>query len=151
MPAKTRLQNIYLRLRGIRLPIEKLLFKLIFAGTPVKDWETKKVKRILLIDGDEAHASPLALALQARRHKVDVFRSTEDAVASLRQEEPDVDVIVVSFDARRFEDWEALNKLTQIDLKSSPVRRIVCVSRSYQGATVRLDVERLGARLVYER
>ena len=109
------------------------------------------MKRILLIDGDETHASALALALQARRHKVDVFRSTEDVIASLREESTAVDVIVVSFDPRRFEAWEALNKLTQIDLKSLSVRRILCVSRSYQGTTARLDVERLGARLVYER
>ena len=102
--------------------------------------------RILLVDSDEGHAKTVVSALESQRHKLTVHACRQEALSNLTQ----FAVIILDF-ANRPEDWKFLDRVYQMTIACVPKPGILCLARNNLGPGVRLQVERKGARLVYER
>jgi DNA-binding NtrC family response regulator len=105
--------------------------------------------RIILIDSDESHAKTVASALARRDHQLTVYANARDLFRRLSDEHIQFTVVILNF-SNRPEDWDSLDKLRKLTLMCVPRPGILCLSRSKWGTDVRLQVERKGARLVYE-
>lgn len=106
--------------------------------------------RIILIDSDETHARAVAAALARRDHQLTVVPHARDLFHRLDNEQIQFAVVVFNF-FNRPEDWDSLDRLRKLTLTWLPKPGILCTSRLKWGTDVRLQVERRGARLVYER
>src|SRR5580704_17356594 len=104
--------------------------------------------RILLFDPDENHAKTVVSALEGSGHKVSVCASKHEAFNRVRIAQ--FNVIILDF-SNRPEDWDFLGRVCSWTVASVPKPGILCLARSNWGPGVKLQVERKGARLVYER
>jgi DNA-binding NtrC family response regulator len=106
--------------------------------------------RILLFDPDENHAKTVVSALESTGHKLTLCRGREEAFNQFSARLAEFNVIILDF-SNRPEDWDLLNKLHGLTVKCVPKPGILCLARSNWGSGVKLQVERKGARLLYER
>jgi CheY-like chemotaxis protein len=105
---------------------------------------------ILIIYSDEIHAKTVASALESHARKLTMCANKRDALDHLESKLTPFDVIVFDF-SNRPEDWEFLRKVRALTIKSIRKPGILCLSKTYFGPDVKLQVERQGARLLYER
>jgi|GEM_PF-1827214 DNA-binding response OmpR family regulator len=107
--------------------------------------------RILLLDSNQTHARDLALALKRHRCSVTICASRRDAIIELKRNSAGFDVVILDLSANRPEDWATFDQIQKLTWMSVPTPMIVCFSTIYRGPKMNLEVERRGARFVYER
>ena len=104
--------------------------------------------RMLLLDSDLNHAEVLTRSLHAAAYAVTPcsdIRSTLHALSHC-----DFDILIVS--SYRAGEWKTyIDHLQKITRKKQDPPRVVVLARVYRGPQERLDAERRGVRLVYER
>lgn len=108
---------------------------------------------ILLIDDDQAHAAALIPHLGVHRYHVTLCPEPREALAQLSRFSLSWHAIIWNVTRSQ---WNCLETLRAINdfFQGSPHSsrpRILCFSAVYRGPQFRLEVERLGARLVYEQ
>jgi DNA-binding response OmpR family regulator len=107
--------------------------------------------RILLIDSDQNHASALRLFLERQRYSVSHCACRTDVVNELLRNASAFDFVVLDLTGERREAWEAFERLRRLTKFNWEKPDLICLCRGYRGPQLRMRVERLGARLVYER
>ena len=105
------------------------------------------MQRILLIDPDEDHAQELAGNLRAARYLVERFAASTEALDRIEQRTVEFAAVIIALRRDHGESWTTLKQFATRNLHLP----IVCIARVYAGPKLRLDIEHLGARLVYER
>lgn len=104
--------------------------------------------RVLLLDSDPNHAEELMRSLQSFGYVVTTCSDIRSVLRSLSNSE--FDILIVS--SNRPSEWRTsitqIHKITRTKRYSS---RVLCLARVYRGPQERLDAERLGVRLIYER
>lgn len=109
--------------------------------------------RALVIDEDTNHAEQLLGRLQLRSLVVDRVCSLEHAITKLRRCEEGYALVIINTSDASFEWCRALQKLQatchQSVGRSGPL--LLCISLVQQRPEFILQLERTGARFVYER
>ena len=104
--------------------------------------------RILLFDSDSIHAEPLANLLKASRYAVTWSSDILTALNELRRS--NFKILIIS--SRRPGEWKThIDRILQVTSEKLCATTIVCLARKYGGPQERLEAERRGVRLVYER
>lgn len=112
--------------------------------------DSESINRIsvLLLDSDPNHAERLGLSLQSLGYVVTICPEIHNVLRALSNS--DFNILIVS--SNRPGEWRTyitrIHKITRTKRYSPPV---LYVARVYRGPQERLDVERLGVRLIYER
>lgn len=109
------------------------------------------MERVLLIDSDEDHARTLALFLERHRYAVTVSTSKGNAFRPLERNCEEFDVVILDMSANRPQDWRTFDQIRTLPRMTTVRPMILCLSRVYRGPGMKLEIERKGARLVYER
>ena len=104
---------------------------------------------ILLVDSDLAHMTKLASALRECGHRV-ITPTTTD-VAAMAFHRVAADLAIVELSHVNDDRWRELRRICQLQTEDGLPIPVVCCSRVYHGPRFELDIERLGARFVYER
>ncbi len=107
--------------------------------------------KVLLLDSDEGHAKELARWLEQHKHSVAVYSPNRDGLNKLRADDVDFDIVILYMSVDRRADWEILDQIRRIGEGRGPGPMILCASRTYRGPQIELEIEKKGARLVYER
>lgn len=107
--------------------------------------------RVLLIDSNESHARALRLFLERQHYSVTTCWRKIDAITELKRNAGDFDFLIIDLTADSREDWEILNRACKVKGPDGTRPGLVCTCRGYRGPGMRIQVERLGGRLVYER
>lgn len=106
--------------------------------------------RILLIDPDETHAGELRNFLERHRFSVRVCKREIDGVNELGRSGAQFDVLILEMTRDRPEAWEVfVHVRRRMGVQAAPA--LMCTCRGYRGPQLRMRIERLGAKLVYER
>ena len=108
---------------------------------------------VLLIDEDGIHAQRLLDYLRLRRHRTMVCNRPAEAIRLLSRRDYRFDVLIVNV-SRSYRDCLRTLRLLRDTYRQShrhPGPAILCTSAVYRGPQFKLDIERMGARLVYER
>lgn len=107
--------------------------------------------RVLLItDSDESHAKAVVSALESRSHRVTVLAKRRDILNHLGAKLAQFSVVILEL-SNRPEDWGLLDEVRKLTVACVPKPGILCLSKNNLGPRVKLQVERKGARIVYER
>lgn len=106
---------------------------------------------ILLLDPDEEHARALAAELKRYGHSVAIYADMQVILNDMKRDTVEVDVVIVDLTSDRPEVWEALDQIWRLTWKRAETLMVLCISRVYRGPRMKLEVERRGARMVYER
>lgn len=109
--------------------------------------------RIVLLDFDNQHATALTERLRSHNLSVDVYVDPEAAIAQLRENDSEYEVVIINVSSRSVPWLKTLQKLDQA-CRRSGVRKqplVLCVSRVQQQPELVLQIERTGARYVRER
>ncbi len=113
------------------------------------DSESNNRISVLLLDSDPNHAEELTRSLQALGYGVTTRSDIISVLHGLSNS--DFDILIVS--SNRPGEWKTyvtrIHKTTRRAKRFPP--RILCLARVYRGPQERLDAERLGVRLIYER
>lgn len=109
------------------------------------------MERVLLIDSDEDHARALALFLERHRYAVTVCTSQGNAFRPSERNCAEFDVVILDMSANGPNDWKTFDQVRSLPRMTATRPMILCVSRVYRGPGMKLEIERKGARLVYER
>ena len=107
--------------------------------------------KVMLLDEHREDATPLALALDVAGYAVRVTKTAEELLALLETPQSDIEIVIVRSSLSRPEDWNLLDHLCRLSGSDTPAPAILYVAPAYRGPRIRLEVERRGARLVYER
>jgi CheY-like chemotaxis protein len=103
---------------------------------------------VLLLDSDPSHAEGLTHSLHAAAFAVTACSDIRSVLHNLSH--CDFDILIVS--SFRAGDWKTyVNQIQKIARKKRDTPRVVVLARVYRGPQERLDAERKGVRLVYER
>src|ERR1700693_1668722 len=103
--------------------------------------------RILLADPDENHAQTVVSLLERNGHRITLCPSKGEVFQHLQKAKPTQFKIVIWDFANRPEDWKFLTALSRLMVTEVYAPRILCLARTNWGPTVKLQVERKGARL----
>lgn len=108
------------------------------------------MKNILLLSRHDGYAQALAARLRNAQCSVESATDMKWLLWALRHSEEQVDVVILDVDALGPDlQWlDAINKILRGQPNLTPV---ICVSRSYRGPYLQLQIERKGARLAYVR
>jgi DNA-binding response OmpR family regulator len=106
------------------------------------------VIRVLLIESDEQSASALASAMKYR-YFVALCAAKLRAIEAVDINGGDFDVVILDLSADRREDWGILEHLCRRVAGKAIAPAILCFSRVYKGARMRLEAQRKGARFIY--
>ncbi len=108
--------------------------------------------RILLIDEDHDHAERLRRELAARRLEVIHAADYGEAAGQLRKREPLYDLAVLCMTGPARPWVTVLRDLQSACLQAGllDIPLFLCVSRAYLGVDLHLQIERTGARYVWE-
>ena len=105
--------------------------------------------RILLIDSDETHALALTSDLKLGRHSVTITPRMDRV---LREEIlTQFDAVIIDLTRNQQEEWRTLEWLCRQRMTQHTRTAVLCLSRVYRGPGMKLKIERMGARLIYER
>lgn len=107
--------------------------------------------RILVYYPDECHARSLVAELKPRRFYLEAFHDSEELLVRLKQRGSEFDILILGMTNDGQRELQLLDACCEEKMDSAPNLNILCVSRIYHGPHLRLEVERRGARLVYER
>jgi len=105
---------------------------------------------ILIVDSDLPNAKELGLNLQRRGHKVNIANPS-NALLTRRLEPHLIDLVIVDVTYLKDEGWRELRRICQLSTRDYLPVQVLCCSKVYRGARFELEIERLGARFVYER
>ena len=108
---------------------------------------------VLLVDDDGDHAKELGRALTRRGVAVLRAANSRETIARLRNRAHVCDIVILCL-ADRKRPWLAVfHDLLQASREAgfSETPRFLCVSRIQFGSEFQLQIERMGARYVYER
>lgn len=107
---------------------------------------------ILLVDDDPTHAGRVVQHLKCHRHIVRVCDSVQELKQILRESKQTWNLIILNVTKT---PWNCLTTVQNInnwyrdDLGRRP--EVLCLSSVYRGPQLRLDLLRLGARVIYEQ
>jgi|SRR5579859_7876260 len=107
--------------------------------------------RVLLLDYDQAHATALTIALEQRKFQVTGCTTKQDTLRELRSHPSGFDVVMLDVSFNRPEDWELFDDVRGLIRENDRLVMVLCFSRVDLGPKPRLQIERKGGRLVYER
>jgi DNA-binding response OmpR family regulator len=107
--------------------------------------------KILLIDPDECHARELANFLERQGLSVQVCNRETDGVNELGRDGAEYDVVILEVTGSRLKVWEVLGDIRTRMGTRTTTPGIICICRGYRGPQLRMRIERMGAKLVYER
>ena len=112
-----------------------------------------RIGTVLLIDEDVLHAERLLGRLHFRQHRVTVCSQPEEGIRLLSQSNHPCGVVILNVSHSHWHCLKTLRMIRRICSQAGrhPCPGILCTSVAYRGPQFRLHVERLGARLVYER
>ena len=103
---------------------------------------------MLLLDSDPDHAEALTRLLHAAAYTVTACPDIRSTLHTLSH--CDFDILIVS--SYRAGEWKTyIDHIQKIIRKKQDPPRVVVLARVYRGPQERLDAERRGVRLVYER
>jgi len=105
---------------------------------------------ILIIDSDLPHAEALGRVLHHRGHKVKIANPCGAPLTRIVEPRL-VDIVILDVTQLRDEGWRELRQICQLCAQDKLPIQVLCCSRVYRGPRFELDIERLGARFVYER
>jgi DNA-binding response OmpR family regulator len=112
------------------------------------DSESTNRISVLLLDSDLNHAEGLTRSLHAAAYAVTACSDIRSTLHALSHRNFDI-LIVSSYHAGEWKTYiDHIQKITRT--KHDPPR-VVMLARVYRGPQERLDAERRGVRLVYER
>ena len=104
--------------------------------------------RVLLLDSDPNHAEELTHSLRALGCFVTTHSEIHNALQCLSNSY--IDILIVS--SNRPSEWKSyITRIHKITRTKRYPSRVLCLARVYRGPQERLDAERLGVRLIYER
>jgi DNA-binding response OmpR family regulator len=104
--------------------------------------------RILIIDSDKAEA--LAYALKNHQHSVAIFNWSGASRRNLTKIIGDFDIVILYLDLDSSNELNLFKEIRKCcGLEISPT--ILCVARVYRGPWLRLQIERKGGRIIYDR
>lgn len=103
------------------------------------------------MDSNENHAEMLTRSLERHGHSVTRCRTDRDLLRYLAKHGERFEVVILDLSANRPGDWKALDQIRRLCAMHVTRPTVLCISRTYRGPRTKLDVERRGARLVYER
>src|SRR5580700_900983 len=103
------------------------------------------MKRLILLEVDETASDELVIDLESRTL---VTRSTmgSSGVARVEAENPGFDILLLDMSFDRPVDWDTLDRVHRFVVMHAPQSQILCFSRVYRGARMKLRAERKGAR-----
>jgi hypothetical protein len=107
--------------------------------------------RILILDPDTRHAGELVRVLTSRSYRTTTCASIDAALSIVGESETPFDVIIVVLPADGPDDWGAVASMVNVGTTGGLRSMGLCVSRVYRGPHTRLEAERRGLRLAYER
>jgi CheY-like chemotaxis protein len=109
------------------------------------------VSIILILDPDLQHASELTHALANLGCRTTTCASIDEARAfAERSTTPfDLNIIVLPSDCPK--DWRAFASILNFDVATQLRSPVLCVSQVYRGPQARLEAERCGFHIAYER
>jgi CheY-like chemotaxis protein len=107
--------------------------------------------RVLMVDHDKTHAAELRLALERHHFQVTQYADKEAVLRELRRNVAEFDVVMLDLSLHRAEDFELFDRVRQLLWAADHLALILCFSRVNLGPRMRLQIERRGGRLVYER
>ena len=106
--------------------------------------------RLLLFDPDERHAKTVVSALESQSHKLTVCASRRETLGHIKTKLAKFKVIILDF-SNRPDDWEFLDRVCRLTITCVPKPGLLCLARTNWGPHVRLQVERKGAKILYEQ
>ena len=104
--------------------------------------------RILLIDSDPIHSQDCTDALKQQGHVVTTCPA--EMFDPSRRKVVGFDIAIVNLTAGRREEWRALDAACEFQATRTARPMILGVCTPYRGPRLKLNVERKGARFVYE-
>lgn len=103
---------------------------------------------VLLLDCDLEHSEVLTRSLHAAGYVVTAYSDIRSTLHALNH--CDFHIVIVS--RSRADEWKAyIDHILKITRKKKDPPRVVVLMRVYRGPKERLDAERKGVRLIYER
>jgi hypothetical protein len=103
--------------------------------------------RVLLFDSDPNHADDVVRSLRGSCQVI-VCCSFASTLTALRNAGFDI-LILAGLGAQ---DWKrGIDSVQEAVGRQRSSPRVICLSRTYRGPQERLEIERKGGRLVYER
>jgi DNA-binding response OmpR family regulator len=104
--------------------------------------------RILIINSDKAEA--LAYALKNHQHSVDIFIWSEASRKNLTKIIGDFDIVILYLNLDSSNELNVFKEIRKCcGFEIFPT--ILCVARVYRGPWLRLEIERKGGRVIYDR
>ncbi len=107
--------------------------------------------KVLLIDPDETHARELGNFLERQRFSVRVCKHGTDGVNELRRKRAQYDVLILEMTGDHLKVWEVFRHVRKHLGSKATTPGLICTCRGYRGPQMRMKIERLGAKLIYER
>jgi DNA-binding response OmpR family regulator len=106
---------------------------------------------ILLIDPNENHARELGDFLERQRFSVQICKHGTDGVNELRRKGTQFDIVIIEMTGDCRKAWEVFGHIRRHMGSKATTPGLICTCRGYRGPQMRMRVERLGAKLIYER
>jgi CheY-like chemotaxis protein len=104
--------------------------------------------KVLLFGLEGTDARKLAPRLALQGYSITECADRLDVLSRFEKRPVDCDVVLLDISYNRPKDWELLDVLCRLRAVDSLRPTIVCISRTYRGPQMRMEVERRGARLV---
>jgi CheY-like chemotaxis protein len=106
---------------------------------------------ILVIDDDPIHRAALVRHLALHRYSITACSEPKETLVVLSRSDANFHVVVWNVTRVQWDCLDVLRTINELYRQSPrPRPRILCISVVYRGPQFRLDIERLGARLIYE-
>lgn len=120
-------------------------------------WKTERVERsriarVMLVDTDRGHAERVRAGLGSHDFDVEVFANVERAVQRLRRPGTDYDIVILNVSNDLLYWGKILESLQAAGIQSGvyPSPLLLCTSCIKRSPEFELQIERMGARYVYE-
>ena len=104
--------------------------------------------RVLILDLDGRRGTTLTSFLERHRHHARAVATVRDALPEFTKRDTPYDVVILDLSRNRQSDWQNLDCVLAATMRD-PGPKVLCLSDIYYGPTMKLAVERKGARLVW--
>ena len=107
--------------------------------------------KLLIIDQDRQRATELLRTFERNNFQVSDCTVIVDGINRIHKSKDPFDVIVFGLPSGSSDAWNAVSSIPKLTSAINFGTAILCVAQRYLGPKIRLAVEQLGGRLVYER